>query len=107
MTTRPLNVVSVDQRLQRLQQACREAEAALRLSKEQMEHQAALSVNPYTFNISDKVWLDTQNLCIKQPSAKLSPKQLGPYTVLEKIGDRDYKLDLPPAIKRWPVFHVD
>lgn len=40
-------------------------------------------------------------------SWKLGPKQLGPYEVIEKLGDRDYWLELPAILKIHNVFHVD
>ncbi|CAN4114476.1 unnamed protein product [Withania somnifera] len=38
---------------------------------------------------------------------KLSPKYIGPYEILEKIGDVAYRLALPPILSVvHPVFHV-
>jgi hypothetical protein len=37
---------------------------------------------------------------------KLSPKRLGPFKVLEKIGIMNYRLELPRSMKIHPVFHV-
>jgi len=54
----------------------------------------------------DKVWLRRKNIKITRPSAKLDHKQIGPYTILAKIGSRAYKLDLPPTVKLHPVFHI-
>jgi hypothetical protein len=54
----------------------------------------------------DTVWLRRKNIRTTRPSAKLDHKQIGPYTILEKVGSRAYKLDLPPTVKLHPVFHI-
>jgi hypothetical protein len=36
----------------------------------------------------------------------LDYKLIGPYTILEKVGSRAYKLDLPPSVQLHPVFHI-
>jgi hypothetical protein len=36
----------------------------------------------------------------------LDYKLIKPYTILEKVGSRAYKLDLPPSIQLYPVFHI-
>jgi hypothetical protein len=40
------------------------------------------------------------------PSNKLDYKLIGPYPILEKIGSKVYKLELPPRIQIHPVFHL-
>ena len=62
---------------------------------------------PYKFNVGDKVWLQAKQIKIHQQSAKLGPKQLGPFEVTKVRSDIDYKLTLPPALKVHNVFHVD
>jgi hypothetical protein len=60
-----------------------------------------------TFNVGDKVWLQAKQIKVHQQSAKLGPKQLGPFEVTEVRSDVDYKLALPPALRIHNVFHVD
>lgn len=59
-----------------------------------------------TFKIGDKVWLDAKPITIKGVK-KLLPRKLGPYTVIDKVGKVDYKLDLPKTLRVHPVFHID
>ena len=51
--------------------------------------------------------MQAKQIKIHQQSAKLGPKQLGPFVVTEVRSDVDYKLALPPALKIYDVFHVD
>ena len=100
---------SVVERLEGLKEARRDAEAALRLAKDRMKERFAAS-HPKPapeFAVGDKVWISAQNIAIHQQTPKLGVRQLGPYTVLERIGDMAYRLDLPSALKLHPVFHVD
>jgi len=54
----------------------------------------------------DKVWLRRKNIRTTPPLNKLDHKQIGPYTIKEKVGLRAYKLDLPPTVRLHPVFHI-
>jgi len=59
------------------------------------------------FQIGDKVWLIKKNIKTTRPSNKLDYRKLGPFKILEKIGTRAYKLELPQSMSRiHPVFHV-
>ena len=82
-----------------------DAEAALRLSKKRMTT-SMLPQSP-RFHLGDKVWLQAKQIKIHQQSAKLGPKQLGPFEVTEVLSDVDYRLALPPALCLHDVFHVD
>lgn len=45
--------------------------------------------------IGDMVWLDTKNLKLAQPSAKLGPVRIGPFKVTRQLGPVTYQLALP------------
>jgi hypothetical protein len=55
----------------------------------------------------DKVLLNSRHINLQHTgSRKLLPRFIGPFTVLKKIGEVAYKLDLPRNMKCHPVFHV-
>jgi hypothetical protein len=54
----------------------------------------------------DRVWLQRKYIKITCPSNKLDFKLIGPYSILKNIGSKAYKLDLPPSVKIYPVFHI-
>jgi hypothetical protein len=88
-----------------LQEIWEETGAALRLAKERMAGREPGEV-PETFDIGEKVWLDSQNLRLKTNSTKLTDKPLGPFKVLEKLSDLAYRLELPEHLKIHNVFYV-
>jgi hypothetical protein len=96
---RPLGIPVLDKCLQNLQVVRKDAEAALCLSKKRMQTDVEQRMKPYKFNIGDKVWLQAKQIKVHQQSAKLGPKQLGPFKVTEVRSDVDYKLALPPALR--------
>lgn len=81
------NIFAVDKHLDQLKEAQTDAEAVLRRSKEEMARDGK---PPREFKIGDKVWLNANKVQVHQASRKLGPKQLGPYEVTEKLGDRGY-----------------
>jgi len=57
-------------------------------------------------NQGNRVWLRRKHIRTTRPSNKLDYKQIGPNTILEKVGSRAYLLDLPATIRIHPVFHI-
>ena len=102
----PTGIPLVDKHLQHLCTLHIDAEAALHLSKQRMQ-KPEQPRKPYKFKVGDKVWLQAKQIKIHQQSAKLGPKQLGPFTITEVRSDVDYQLVLPPVLKVHDVFHVD
>lgn len=47
-----------------------------------------------------------RNIRTERPSKKLDSKWEGPFTVVKKINDVAFKLELPASMKIHPVFHV-
>jgi hypothetical protein len=94
-------------RLELLLQARKDAQSALNLSSERMKYFYDKNVRdaPH-YKVGDKVWLSAKNITTTAPSKKLAAKQLGPYRILSKVGELDYELDLPVAMKIHPIFHV-
>jgi hypothetical protein len=88
-----------------LQEIWEETGAALKLAKERMAGRDPGEV-PETFDIGEKVWLDSCNLRLKTNSPKLTDRRLGPFKILEKLSDRAYRLDLPENLKIHNVFYV-
>jgi hypothetical protein len=58
------------------------------------------------FKTGDLVMVNMKNMKTKRPSKKLDHKKLGPVKVVEKIGKRAFRVELPPQAKNHPVFHV-
>jgi hypothetical protein len=88
-----------------LQEIWEETATALRLAKEHMTGREPGEV-PESFDIGEKVWLDSRNLRLRTNSPKLTDRHLGPFKVLEKLSDRAYRLDLPENLKIHNVFYV-
>jgi hypothetical protein len=98
---------SLNERLNCLADVRKEAEVALRLSMERIKKQFKRNKHAaHVFNIGDMVWLTAKDIKIHQKTPKLGPFQLGPYKILERIRDLDYRLKLPSYLNLNPVFHV-
>jgi len=59
-----------------------------------------------SFKPGDEVLLDGRNLATKRSSKKLSHKLEGPFPIIELIGNRAARLQLPKTMKCHNVFHV-
>jgi hypothetical protein len=62
---------------------------------------------PQEYKCRDLVLLSTKNLKLKLPSKKLTPRFIGPFRVLQRVGQQAYRLALPEQYSRiHNVFHV-
>lgn len=61
--------------------------------------------NP-TYQPGQLVWLATQDIRLRQPCRKLSPKYIGPFPVERQINPVTYRLHLPAQYRIHPTFHA-
>ncbi|QRW20558.1 Retrotransposable element Tf2 protein [Rhizoctonia solani] len=99
----PANVLEADAVADTLAREWKEAEAALRMSKEWMSRSQGIVPE---YSIGKRVWLDGRNVELRTNSNKLDPKRLGPFKVIEKISSHAYRLELPESLKIHNMFCV-
>jgi hypothetical protein len=58
--------------------------------------------------VGDQVLLSTKNMMLKhaEQSRKLMPRWVGPFKVLQKVGNLAYRLEMNPGWRIHPVFQV-
>lgn len=75
-----------------------------------MKTQADKSWSERSFQVGDKVFLKVQpylqNSLASRHNQKLALKYYGPYTVLSRVGEVAYRLDLPASSRIHNVIHV-
>ncbi|XP_074316319.1 uncharacterized protein LOC141652658 [Silene latifolia] len=82
----------------------------MKAAQDRQKSYADVRRRPLEFEVGDKVFLKVSPMKgVKRfgVKGKLSPKYIGPYDVIKRIGAVAYKLDLPPSLgKVHDVFHV-
>lgn len=79
-------------------------------------HKDEMTVPPQTrkvgeapkLRVGDKAMIITKRLFLRgQANTKLKDRHIGPFEIIEKIGEHSYRLKLPPAVRLHPVFHIN
>jgi hypothetical protein len=83
-----------------MKEAREDAESMLCMANERMKRYYDRNIkNAPQFKKGDLVWLEAKNIHQKRPNKKLSDRRLGPFEVLEKTGDINYRLNSHQNIK--------
>src|SRR6266478_3988983 len=61
---------------------------------------------PSQYKPGQQVWLDATHLKLPHQKAKLTPKHLGPFTIIKEISPVAYQLALPISWRIHNVFHT-
>jgi len=61
---------------------------------------------PLQFQIREQVWLDASHLKLPHQKAKLTPKCLGPFRIIQEISPVAYQLELPVNWRIHNMFHA-
>ena len=100
-------VEAVQVMVDRMKTALEEAQANLTVAQNRAKAYADKSRRSEIFEVGDEVVLSTRNLSVNQHlPTKLRRRWIGPYSITQVISPVAYRLDLPPAWRVHPVFHV-
>ncbi|KAK3556893.1 hypothetical protein QTP70_022388, partial [Hemibagrus guttatus] len=103
----PSDVPVVEEWYRRSQEVWERAHVRLQRAVRRQRIQADRRRRPHpSYQVGQRVWLSTQNLRLKLPCRKLSPKFIGPFEIIRQINPVAYRLRLPAAYRICPMFHV-
>jgi hypothetical protein len=109
----PLGVPAQDKRpaiafVEQLQALTDRARKCLVAAQQRQKAFAHKKRTEQTFSVGDQVLLSTKNMNLKHAgkSRKLLPRWVGPFKIVQKVGNLAYKLEMSPGWRIHPVFHV-
>jgi hypothetical protein len=99
---------SAEERIKLLMEERTQLSNRLRTAAESHKKYYDAKHKPMRFKVEDKVVIASKNIRQLRPSRKLSDKYLGPFEIVEVIGDHGqaYRVKLPPHYQIHNVFHV-
>lgn len=101
---------SVEEMLQVRDAVLDELHVNLLRAQNRMKKMADTKRREASFDVGDSVFLKLQpyrqSSLVSRPCEKLSARFFGPFTILQRIGQVAYKLDLPGSCKIHPMFHI-
>jgi hypothetical protein len=104
------NVAAVDELLRTREQILALLQQNNKQAQQRMKKFADLRRSERTLEVNQQVFLRLQpyrqTSVATRRALKLAPRFYGPFTVLRRVGDVAYELDLPATSRIHPVFHV-
>ena len=93
------HIESVNEFKGHMQDALEKAKAALAKSKDDMAkyYDWKKTLAP-DYKPGDKVYLDASDIQTNRPLRKLSHWRLGPFPIVQRVGNGAYQLQLPPSM---------
>ena len=61
----------------------------------------------HSFQVGDQVWLYISKDSMQGEGKNLKPIRYGPFKILEKIGENDFRLDLPSYMHIYLVVNAN
>ena len=99
--------IKAKQRIQAIQDIRDVVEAKLIQTRNNMAKYYDPHRKNVEFNVGDQVYLKTNHIRSLKPSKKLDNRKYGPFTIINRIGSRAYRLKLPSSLKIHNVFNAD
>ena len=100
---------ATDKLVEKLQAVQEKLHSNLQQAQERYKRKHNLHTRPAPdIKVGDKVWLHRWNIRTTRPSQKFDMKWMGPFQVLEAVGNAKfaYNLELPAPMRIHPVFHI-
>ncbi len=95
-------VPSLEERMERMTQWRKDAQAAHEIARQRMALRIDRPLERFTEN--QLVWLDTRNFQVMY-NKKIRPKRNGPFKIKKVKGVLTYQLELPKTWKIYDSFH--
>ena len=99
--------LSAQRFLQQIAQRHTAVTTTLKAAQDQAKQRHGKQRKLLNFQPGDKVWLHLDKKRFKGQHHKLLPIRYGPYSILDKIGENAYRLDLPPQLGIHNVINVN
>jgi hypothetical protein len=101
------NVPAAVDFLQNIRQAVKRGKQLLLAAQQRQKAYFDSKRRDVVFKPGQKVFLSTEHIRLKSVGTqKLLPRFIGPFAVVQRVGENAYKLQLPDNLKMHKVFHV-
>ena len=105
--TPAFKLILAEEIINEIRQCQEDIKTVLKVAADQMKRYYNRKVQDAPkLEVGDRVYLEGTNIRMRQPSTKFALKQYGLFKIREKVGELNYRLQLPEMWKIHNVFHV-